>query len=64
MPSDIEPPDLSRLPGLYRAWELAQIVQADCDYRVESAGETADGTQLFAIYRDSRFEADMAEVRP
>jgi hypothetical protein len=64
MSFDIEPPDLLRLPGLYRAWELAQIVQADCDYRVESAGETADGTQLFAIYRDSRFQVDLAGFLP
>ena len=64
MHAETDPTELMRLPGLYRAWELAQIVQANCDYRVESAGETADGTQLFAIYRDSRFEADMAEVRP
>jgi hypothetical protein len=64
MPTDFEPTELLRLPGLYRAWELAQMVETDCDYRVESAGETAEGAPLFAIYRDQRAAADMAGCLP
>ncbi|QNT71177.1 hypothetical protein [Defluviicoccus vanus] len=45
------PSDLRRLPGLFRRWELAQIIEAGRDYRIEDAGEAGDGTVLFAIYR-------------
>lgn len=45
------PSDLRRLPGLFRRWELAQIIEAGRDYRIEDAGEAADGTVLFAVYR-------------
>jgi hypothetical protein len=43
--------DLLRLPGLFRRWELEQIVEAGNDYRIEDAGSASDGTPLFAIYR-------------
>jgi uncharacterized protein YerC len=39
-----------RLPGLYRRWEVAELLQAGHDYRVEDAGETIDGTPLLAVY--------------
>jgi len=45
------PYELRRLPGLFRRWELAQVVEAGEDYRIEDAGSTSDGTTLFAIYR-------------
>jgi hypothetical protein len=48
--SSSPPSDLRRLPGLFRRWELAQIIEAGRDYRVEDAGEAADGTLLFAVY--------------
>jgi hypothetical protein len=43
--------DLLRLPGLFRLWELEQIVEAGNDYRIEDAGTASDGTPLFAVYR-------------
>lgn len=43
--------ELRRLPGLFRRWELSQVIEAGEDYRIEDAGSTSDGTTLFAIYR-------------
>jgi hypothetical protein len=41
---------LRRLPGLFRRWELGQVIEAGKDYRVEDAGTACDGTTLFAVY--------------
>jgi hypothetical protein len=43
--------ELRRLPGLFRRWELAQVIEAGEDYRVEDAGTAGDGTALFAVYK-------------
>ena len=43
--------ELHRLPGLFRRWELAQVIEAGEDYRIEDAGTAGDGTALFAVYR-------------
>ena len=43
--------ELRRLPGLFRRWELAQVIEAGEDYRIEDAGTAADGTALFAVYK-------------
>lgn len=43
--------ELHRLPGLYRRFELALVLEPGIDYRIEDAGETADGCPLVAIYR-------------
>ena len=40
-----------RLPGLFRRWELEQIVDPEHDVHIEEAGTACDGTQLFAVYR-------------
>ena len=47
----LPPSELRRLPGLFRRWELAQIIEAGRDYRIEDAGEAGDGTVLYAVYR-------------
>ena len=39
-----------RLPGLFRRWELEQVLDLGSAYRFEEAGATEDGTQLIAIY--------------
>lgn len=39
-----------RLPGLFRRWELAQLLEPGRDYRLEDAGSTTDGSPLFAVY--------------
>ena len=41
---------LRRLPGLFRRWELAQVIEPNKDYHVEDAGSASDGTTLYAVY--------------
>jgi hypothetical protein len=40
-----------RLPGLFRRWELEEVLEVGRDFHLEDAGETADGTQLVAVYQ-------------
>lgn len=40
-----------RLPGVFRRWELEQIVDLDCEYRFEDAGMALDGSRLITVYR-------------
>ncbi|HPA82647.1 MAG TPA: hypothetical protein PLS95_17635 [Thermoanaerobaculales bacterium] len=46
--------DFIRLPGLFRRWELHDVVELGADFHLEDAGEAADGTQLIAVYRRER----------
>lgn len=51
---DDEPPPperYERLPGLFRRWELDQVLELGRDMRFEPCGEMRDGTPLFAAYR-------------
>ncbi len=41
---------LHRLPGLFRRWELSQVIETGADYRIEDAGSAGDGTPLYSIY--------------
>jgi hypothetical protein len=52
--------DFARVPGLLRRWEIAQVVTTGAEYRIEEAGELADKTQVFAVYRreHGRSQAD------
>ena len=43
--------DFVLLPGLLRRWEIPQVVKPDSEFRIEEAGELADKTPLFAVYR-------------
>ncbi len=43
--------ELRRIPGLYRRWELAEVLEPGVEYRLEDAGETDCGTKLIALYR-------------
>jgi hypothetical protein len=52
-----EGPQLRRLPGLYRRWEVAELLMAGEDYRLEDAGSTIYGTPLVAVYRREPAEA-------
>ncbi|HHQ42546.1 MAG TPA: hypothetical protein ENK20_09695 [Chromatiales bacterium] len=45
------PDAFERLPGLYRRWEMQQVLDARHDFHIEEAGTATDGTQLFAVYR-------------
>ena len=46
--------DFIRMPGLFRRWELNDVVEVGADFHLEDAGEAADGTQLIAVYRRER----------
>jgi len=46
--------DFIRLPGLYRRWELGDVLDIGSDFHLEDAGDAADGTQLIAVYRRER----------
>ena len=41
----------SRLPGLFRLWDLPMVLQSEEDWRIHYAQLTEDGTPLFALYR-------------
>lgn len=43
--------DFVRLPGLFRRWEIEQVVDSGADFHIEAAGEASDATPLFAVYR-------------
>lgn len=45
--------DLKRIPGLYRRWELPEILKNQRAYRIENAGCHQDGTSLVAVYADA-----------
>lgn len=48
---DEDTPQLKRVPGLYRRWEVAEMIQTGMDYRLEDAGATSDGSPLVAVFR-------------
>lgn len=52
----ISPPDddFVRLPGLFRRWEIEQVLEPAADFHLEEAGDASDGTPLFAVYRRER----------
>ena len=39
-----------RLPGLYRRWELIEILRPGAHYHLEDAGRMEDGTPLLAVF--------------
>ena len=50
-PSVAAEDDYVRLPGLFRRWEIEQVLEPGLDFHLEEAGEASDGTPLFAVYR-------------
>jgi hypothetical protein len=54
--------ELRRLPGLFRRWELSQVLEAGEDYRIEDAGLAEDGTQLFAVYKNISIAQEYMEA--
>jgi hypothetical protein len=51
--ADLLSTDLKRVPGLYRRWELPEILKSQRAYRIENAGSHQDGTPLVAVYADA-----------
>ena len=49
-----------RLPGLFRRWELEQVIDLGADFHLEDAGEASDGTPLIAVYRRDRASSSNA----
>lgn len=47
---DASPDDLTRIPGLFRKWELPEVLETCTSYRLEPAGADANGTPLLAVY--------------
>jgi hypothetical protein len=47
---DSDQDDYEKLPGYFRAWDLALVILAGRRYRVEDIGMLADGGALFAVY--------------
>jgi hypothetical protein len=52
--------DMVRIPGLYRHWELPQILRMHAAFRIEAAGAHEDGTPLLVVF--SRGEEVAAQV--
>lgn len=46
-----DPEQFIRLPGLFRRWEIEQVLEPGSDFHIEEAGEASDKTPLFAVYR-------------
>ena len=43
-----------RLPGLFRRWELEQVIEGSDEFHISTAGSTEDGTELFTVYYKER----------
>ena len=52
-----------RLPGLFRRWELEQVIEPGEDIRIEEAGSACDGTPLFAVYRKQLEDKEINDER-
>ena len=55
--------ELVRIPGLYRRWELPEVLRNHRTYRIEKAGTHEDGTPLVAIYADASCARDVFRNR-
>lgn len=58
---DPHPEDLHRIPGLFRRWELADVLAPGHHYRIERAGAADDGTPLYALFANTAAASDDAE---
>ena len=64
MQDDDLTPELVRVPGLYRAWELPQVLRLHDAFLIEGAGSHEGGTPLLAVYSSdqNQFERVLAEL--
>ncbi|HLK13267.1 MAG TPA: hypothetical protein VKT78_00555 [Fimbriimonadaceae bacterium] len=53
--------DFLRLPGLFRRWEIEQVIQNSDEFHISAAGATEDGSDLFAVYCRERPLAPLIE---
>lgn len=54
--------DFSRVPGLFRLWELQHVLRVGVTFRLEEAGDTSDGTPLFALFERETTIRDTPEM--
>ena len=64
LPIPLLPSELYRIPGLFRRWELAEVLEPGNDYHLEDAGTTSDGTPLIAVYRSVTTDDDSLATDP
>ena len=51
--------DYTRLPGLFRRWEIEAALKARMDFHLEEAGTASDGAQLYVVFtREPRREIE------
>lgn len=53
--------EMVRIPGLYRRWELPEVLKSHHAFRIEDAGAHQDGTLLLAIYAASDSDPQVAD---
>ena len=56
--TNISSEHLKRVPGLFRRWELAEVLEAERRYHIEDAGTHSDGTPLLAVYANEAVHHD------
>ena len=39
------------VPGIYRRWEIEQVLEEGVDCHLEDAGTTSDGARLYMVFR-------------
>jgi hypothetical protein len=47
----VSPTAFLRIPGLFRRWEIEQVLEPGADFHLEEAGAASDGTPLYAVFR-------------
>lgn len=55
--------ELMRIPGLYRRFELAMVLEPGQTYCIEDAGTTDDGCPLIAVYQADDRASDTEAAR-
>jgi hypothetical protein len=46
-----------RHPGLFRQWEIEDLMSVNYDLRIEPSGRTADGTPVYVVFRRLNVES-------
>ena len=44
-------PNFVRIPGLFRRWEVEDLLAAGGDLQIEPGGTTDDGTPVYVVFR-------------
>jgi hypothetical protein len=60
--NEIEETEFVRVPGLFRKWEIPQVLEVGRDYHLEDGGKTSDGTPLLAVFRAEKKQPNAFDV--